>query len=236
MAESACKHQLSHGRSISMPLLLLACPCAEASCSAVVRAAQRVVADIGEKTAASSGGLLELSKCREKDAERHTHRLFARKLHLSLEKWVPLSSVRHEQKKLTVLRLRDWLQFLVDKKCWHILTGLVRRDAARERAILKSFWEKYRCTHEHHPIYEMEREGLLSLEHTAPLLYHGDEGRGRRRTPFLVTSWSSMLGRGCAPADKYRKKHGIRNEFIKHRTNFRGHSFTNRFFQATEQQ
>ena len=214
----------------------LACPCAEASCSSTVRAARRVIADIGERAAASSGGLLELSKCREHDAENDTHRLFVERLHLSLEKWVPLSSLKHNGQRLTVLRLRDWLQFLVDKSCWHILTGLVRRDPGRERAILKTFWEKYRCTHEDHPIFSMAREGLVSLERTAPLLYHGDEGRGRRRTPFLVSSWSSFLGRGSAPADKYRKEHGVRNEYIKHRTNFRGHSFTNRFFQATEQQ
>ncbi|CAE7339844.1 unnamed protein product [Symbiodinium sp. CCMP2456] len=156
-------------------------PFAEASCSSTVRAARRVVADIGDRAAASSGGLLELSKCRENDAETDTHRLFVERLHLSLEPWVPLSSLTHNGRRLTVLRLRDWLQFLVDKSCWHILTGLVRRDPGRERAILKAFWQKFRCTHEDHPIFSMERAGLLSLERTAPLLYHGDEGRGRRR-------------------------------------------------------
>ncbi|OLP88430.1 hypothetical protein AK812_SmicGene30244 [Symbiodinium microadriaticum] len=59
----------------------------KASCSSTVRAARRVIADIGERAAASSGGLLELSKCREHDAENDTHRLFVERLHLSLEKW-----------------------------------------------------------------------------------------------------------------------------------------------------
>ncbi|CAE7458794.1 unnamed protein product [Symbiodinium sp. CCMP2592] len=98
---------------------------------------------------------------------RYAGKLHARRRFVLRNEWLPTSARKHEKKHLTVLRLRDWLQFLVDKKCWHIVTGLVRRDAARERAILKSFWEKYRCTHEHHPIYEMERQGLLSLERTA---------------------------------------------------------------------
>ena len=190
-----------------------------------------MVRDLGD-TAASSGGLIQLSNCSDRNAERDTHRLLSKRLHLSLETYVPLRSVTHRCNKLTILHLQDWIRFLLDKNCFHIVTGLVRPDEARQEAILHHFWKNFEISHASHPIYDLARQGKVTLERTAPLLFHGDEGRGRRRQPFLVTSWSSILGRGAAPADRFRKKHSIRNKFIKHRTNFRGHSFTNRFLQV----
>ncbi|CAE7810191.1 unnamed protein product [Symbiodinium sp. CCMP2456] len=203
----------------------------QAACSSAVRTARNLVRDLGN-SARASGGLVELSKCSDRNAERDSHRLLTKRLHLSLETHVPLRSLMHCGNKLTILHLQDWIRFLLVKNCFHILTGLVRPDEIRQEAILRHFWERYKISNESHPIYELERQGKISLERTAPLLYHGDEGRGRRRLPFLVTSWSSMLGRGAEPADRFRKKHGVRKEYIKHRTNFRGHSFTNRFLQA----
>ncbi|CAE7402859.1 unnamed protein product [Symbiodinium sp. CCMP2592] len=203
----------------------------EASCSSTIRAARNVVRDIGEKGARASGGLLELSRCKEDDAERDTHRLLVKRYRLSLEKEIPLSYLELKNKRLAILRLRDWMQFLIDSHCWHIVTGLVGRDEAREEAILNEFWSRYKVSHPSHPIFQLEAKGVY-LGRCAPLIYHGDEGRGKRRTAFLVTSYSSILGRGSAPADKARKRNGVRKEYLKLRTNFRGHSFTNRFFQA----
>ena len=199
-----------------------------------MRTARNLVRDLGD-SASSSGGLVELSKCSEKNAERDSLRLLTKRLHLSLETYVPMRSLNHRGDNLAILRLQDWMRFLVDKNCFHIVTGLVRPDAVREEAILRHFWARFKLSHEAHPIYELERQGKIALERTAPLLFHGDEGRGRRRLPFLVTSWSSMLGRGAEPSDRFRTKHGVRKEYIKHRTNFRGHSFTNRFLQVTWQ-
>ncbi|CAE7212401.1 unnamed protein product [Symbiodinium sp. CCMP2592] len=203
----------------------------QAACSSAVRTARNVVRDFGD-AAASSGGLIQLSKCSDTNAERDTHRLLTKRLHLSLETYVPLRSVTQNGNKLTILHLQDWMRFLLQKNCFHIVTGLVRPDEARQEAILHHFWKNFELSHSSHPIYDLARQGKVVLERTAPILFHGDEGRGRRRQPFLVTSWSSILGRGTAPSDRFRKKHGIRNKFIKHRTNFIGHSFTNRFLQA----
>ena len=189
--------------------------------------------DIGEGAARASGGLLELSTCREEDAERETHRVLVKRYRLSLENYIPLSYVNLNSRRLTILRLRDWVQFLIDSHCWHIVTGLIARDEPREEAILNAFWSRYRASHPRHPIFDLEAKGLY-LGRCAPLIYHGDEGRGRRRTAFLVTSYSSILGRGSAPADKARKQNGVRKDYLKLRTNFRGHSFTNRFLQATQ--
>ena len=117
----------------------------------------------------------------------------------------------------------------MNKNCWHIVCGLKKPDRDREEAILAAFWERFRASHENHPVFAMAEAGSLNLGRCAPLVYHGDEGRGRRRNPFLVTSFFSILGRGIQPglAQKAKKK------YLKLLPNFQGHTYTTRFLQAT---
>ena len=230
--------KISNPLHLSMPLLptkisRLAWPCAEASCSSAVRVARDLVSDVGEAVAARSGGLLELARSSINNAERDSRRVLVKRCRLSLEPYVPLSELKCAQQKLTVLRLKTWMQFLVDKRLFHIVSGLTRPDEPRQEAILDQFWANYKISHPQHPVFALERQGRVCLCRCAPLLYHGDEGRGRRRIPFLITSFSPILGRGSEPADKYRKKHGIRKDYCKQTTNLKGHSFTNRFLQAS---
>ena len=217
-----------------MPLLtkLSENPCAEAACSTAVRVAKDVVSDIGESAASRSGALVQLSRASSRNAERDTHRILVNRCRLSLEPWVPLSEIRVNNQKLTVLRLKTWMDFLLRKHCIHICAGLKRPNQERQDAIFEEFWSRYKCSNPRHPVYDLEREGRLRLCRCIPIVYHGDEGRGRRRHPLLVTSFTPILGRGTQPADKRRNRLGIRKNFVKLQTNFKGHSYTNRWLQV----
>lgn len=121
------------------------------------------------------------------------------------------------------------MAFFLTHNCWHILTGLVRRDQSREGDILEAFWRKYRILHPSHPVFQHSQEGRIHLRRTVPLVLHGDEGRGRRRDAFMIISFRSLLGRGLHPEAKAGKRRGIRKKWLKLKTNFRGHSFTTRY-------
>ena len=58
------------------------------------------------------------------------------------------------------------------------------------------------------------------------MVFHGDEGRGRKRLPFLVLNFHSVLGRGLQVHSK--KKPG----WIKMAPNYHGHTLTSRFLLA----
>ena len=143
---------------------------------------------------------------------------------------IPLRNLDESDTKLRfpVLRLRDWAQYLLDHNLWHTLCGLLSPDIRRERAILSGFWAEYRRLHPNHTIFQLG----LSLEDTVPMVYHGDEGRGRRRQGWLVTNYHSILGRGIQAAldkDARDKRPG---KYVKLRCNYVGHSLTNRFCHA----
>ena len=226
---------MSYEKRLAWPLHEID-PIAKANCSAAVRLARDVVSDIGVEAASASGGLAELARCSTRDAERDTRRVLVNRHGQSLR--VPLQRLGRGKLDQPVFRLRDWLQFVVDKSCFHICTGLLKPDADREQAILRAFWMDYALSHGDHPVYELERQNVLALHRCVPFLYHGDEGRGRRRNPFLVCSWFSMIGRGTHPGERAKRRKAsaagsrVRKPFLKLCMNFRGHSFTNRFLQV----
>ena len=217
------QHAPAQNQRYAWPLRL------KASCSAAVRVARNVVRDIGVESAAKSPGLLKVARCSESNAERDTHRVLVKQCKLGLP--IPLRRLGRGELDYTVLRLRDWFQWLVNSNCIHTLTGLTAPDHTRERCILKEFWSRYRSSNGDHPVFRLAAQGRLKLESTVPLLYHGDEGRGRRRMPFLVTSWFSMIGRGARPADRRARATNVRKPYVKLRPNFKGHSFVTRYLQ-----
>ena len=77
--------------------------------------------------------------------------------------------------------------------------GLLRPDPSREKAIWSDFWAKFEKAQPEHEVFSLARAGTIQLSNAAAVVYHGDEGRGRKKQPFLVTSFKSCLGRGLAP-------------------------------------
>ena len=97
---------------------------------------------------------------------------------------------------------------------------------------LREFWHRYRQCQPEHEVFQLADSKQISLARTAPLLFHGDEGRGRRRTPFLVTSFHGLLGRGIRAGLEAQAKAGAHKEYTKLKPNFLGHSFTTRYLQC----
>ena len=198
---------------------------AEASCASVVRSARAVVADVGERAASKSAGLLELSNRSERNAERDCRTLLTKKHGLVLP--IPQSRLdtggEGKGEDVPVLRFRDWCNFLVNGNHTHLLVGLQKPDHKREAAILQRFWDKYRYQAPHHPVFTLADNNLLNLGTCVPIAFHGDEGRGRKRGAFLVMSYHSLLGRGVSTTAKGKR------EYAKLLPNFIGHTLTTRF-------
>ena len=196
--------------------------CAEASYRAAIFTARNVVEDIGATAAASSGGLLELSKVSEHHSERDGFRLLADKCGLALP--VPLTTL---PERVHVLRLRDWASMLAQKHILHMLVGLRDRDLDHEHAILESFWRHFKALFPEHQVFAKFEQGL-NPRTCYPILYHGDEGRGRRRQSVLICNWHSVLGRGTMEQIKGK----CFRHYVKLRMNFVGSSLVTRMLHA----
>ena len=178
------------------------------SCRAAIRVAKGVVSDIGEDVAAaSSAGFAALAQCAESHSERGASSVISKKFKLSVPiqlTELPKAPGVTYKGEIVVLRLRDWLQFMVDFNCWHIFAGLKAPDEKRERSILKEFWRLYRAHCPNHSMWGLVDSNQLDVSRCAPLLLHGDEGRGKKRAGFLVVSFHSVLGLGTEQANKSR--------------------------------
>ena len=117
----------------------------EASCASVVRAARGFVEDVGAPAASKSGGLLDLARRSENNAERDCARLMVNQFELSLPipKTTLDTGVPDDDLSVPVLRLRDWVDFLVRGNHTHILVGLKKPNWKREEAILSAFWANF---------------------------------------------------------------------------------------------
>ena len=192
----------------------------------MVKTTRHIVEDIGPEAASSSKGLKRLAECSLSNAERDTHTLLSKRMKLSLP--IPLKTLGEGKLDFPVLRLRDWAQFLLDRNLWHVLCGLVSPNPDREKAIFRGFWSEFQRHSPQHPVFVLG----LPLEDTVPMVFHGDEGRGRRRQGWLATNYHSIIGRGSQAAlekDAREKKLG---QYVKLRCNYVGHSLTNRFGHA----
>lgn len=184
--------------------------------------------DVGVQAASKSTGLVELASKLEQNAERDCHQLIQTKFELSLP--IPRSIMRVEtdsgtELEIPVLRLQDWMKFILDGNHSHMLVGLDQPNWARESDILAAFWGNYRVHEPTHPVFSSQ----LDLRKTFPMILHGDEGRGRRRTAHLVVNCHSILGAGLRRSSKRTKK----NRYIQMLPNYAKHSLTTRLMLAS---
>ena len=224
----------NHSRSLctlSVMLCMIAfyiAPGSEAtSCRAAIRTAKGVVSDIGERVAKKSPGLPELAKCSETHSERDVHRVIAKKYKLTLPiqmTELPKAPGMMYSGAIKVLSLKAWMQFIVDYNVWHMLCGLWKADAARERDILVEFWRRYRALKPHHAIWNLADQNKIDLSRCCPLMLHGDEGRGKKKTGFLVMSFYSYMGYGTRQANEVRT-HRPYHQF---RLNYGGNTYLHR--------
>ncbi|CAE6948621.1 unnamed protein product [Symbiodinium sp. CCMP2592] len=205
---------------------------AQASCTRAIRTAQAVVKDLGEEKAGEIGGLLRLSKCSTKNPERDAHSVLSKRLGLALDIPIRTISVTSEEcedsdtthLEIQRLSLVDWASLLLKTNTWHILAGLLKPDAKRERCIWTAFWKAYETLEPAHPVFAMARSNQIDLSRTAAVVLHGDEGRGRRRQAFMVLSFHSLLGRGTNSANRK----SVKKPYLKMKLNYKGHTYCSR--------
>lgn len=202
----------------------------KASCRSAIDAARNAAEEFGDSSRVVSGGLAELARCSENASERDCKRVLVHKYQLALpvERSV-LGVADNPSLKFPILKMESWIQFMLRNSCWHILCGLVRRDKQREKDILTNFWSKYRKVCPTHDVFRLAAEGHLKLEKTAPILLHGDEGRGRKHSAYLVASFRSILGRGIQAGETQKRIRKVKKPYLKQLCNYKGHSFTSRF-------
>lgn len=182
------------------------------TCRASIRAAKNIVADIGEKFAQRSKGLVELSKCTEEHSERDVQSVvkqFDLMLPLQLTSLPKQPGTRYTG-EFKAIRLRDWCQFLVDYNCWHVVCGLREPDENRECAILAEFWRRFQLVEPDHQIFAEFAQHRIDPSRCCPMLLHGDEGRGRKKCPFLVVAFHSFIGFGTQAANRSRTHRSYR--------------------------
>ena len=204
----------------------------EASCRSAIDAARNFVEDVGVSSAARSVGLTELAKCTDKNSERDCKTVIVNKYHLSLPVQKTYLETEDASVKIPILSMRSWGEFLLRSNCWHVLTGLTRPDEEREKAILSCFWSKFKEQNPSHDVFKLADSGQLSLDATAPVVVHGDEGRGRKHQAYLVVSFRGVLGRGLNPGEKEKTHQKVKKPYLKQLCNYRGHSYTSRFMIA----
>ena len=199
---------------------------AQASYRSAIRMARDVVQDIGAEAASASGGLVELSRISEHTSERDGERLISKKAGLSLG--LPLTYLGEDELRFPILKLRDWAQFLCDRNCLHSLVGLQRPHPKGEADILSAFWNKFQCLFPDHQIFEVFRSKAADPTCTYPMVFHGDEGRWRRRQAFLVSNFHALLGKGTAEQVSSTTSH----PYLRMRVNFLGSTHLTRMLHA----
>ena len=83
----------------------------------------------------------------------------------------------------------DWIRCLMG------LDASIFCGDANPKVCFQAFWEGFRLANPNHKIFQVHSNERL--EQAIPLLLHGDEGRGQKKSPFLIMSMESPVG--CSP-------------------------------------
>ena len=188
--------------------------------------------------------------CWKKNAQRTAWRTFHKfgigwRVPLSTFEWTASNG---EIVVLKYLAPKDLIHFLLNNTPDILLGG---DFSDHDRAVhLQSFWAAYRQLHPSHKVYTTHDSDLA---YTLPLLLHGDEGRGKRRTGTMIVSLETPFGLdfpskkrkrdcGCHPSpmelNKYQAQPGHAANSLgpdalravqNMRTNTKGHSFLQRW-------
>ena len=86
--------------------------------------------------------------------------------------------------------MKAWVDCLLKQYPKTLLGGCFMHEGSIWQAMFFNFWAAYRSNNPTHPIYGAS----VDWRYTVPYCFHGDEGRGLARDPFLVLSWQPIIG------------------------------------------
>lgn len=87
------------------------------------------------------------------------------------------------------LTMQSWAKYLLQYNSKVILGGFDIQNSLAWRKQFYDFWALYKSVDPQHPIYTSS----CDWSYVIPYAFHGDEGRGKGRHPFLVLSWQPLI-------------------------------------------
>lgn len=140
------------------------------------------------------------SKKTYRNISRNFHRYVRRKgltlpVHVSM---VPLVVRQHRPKveevkiKYPMISLKSWGTYLLANHPRFVLGGFSLNDTERYTAVYSQFWERYQQIDPGHEFFE--HHPPAEWGHCIPYAIHGDEGRGKGKTPILIQSYQMVIG------------------------------------------
>ena len=182
---------------------------AEAACKTTVQAARAVVSEVPEAASSSIGAL---ASCSLSNSERDVH-ILAQKFSLALPLQLQ-AVVTADKEEIPILPLSTWARFILDKGLFFSLSGLHEPSDVSSTARWRLFCQRYKAIYPNHQIFEQRT--MDELERTAGLILHGDEGRSKKKTPVMILSAHSILGKGSHCSSSTQEEHEQRLNFIGH--------------------
>lgn len=86
--------------------------------------------------------------------------------------------------------MRTWAEYLLANYPRVLLGGSLLQDHHLWRPMLQEFWDSYQLYDPDHPVFASDYDRSCLV----PWAFHGDEGRGQARIPFLTLSWQPLVG------------------------------------------
>ena len=162
---------------------------AEAACSHVVRMARHEV----DQNPSASVGMRRFSFIREEDAEVGARRELLKE---GLTANIQIDKIDlPDTKGFPWVKVSSWAKFLLESQAFpRQLAGV--ESFAKLRGVLQEFWNRFRAMVPDHPVYALERDGVISLDRLVPFYSHSDDGVTFRDGAIMVISVHGVLGRG----------------------------------------
>ena len=110
---------------------------------------------------------------------------------LALDVPITYVDVGNPKADFPMLKPSEFYQNLADLGKFDILYG------QQDVNLLSEFWQRFKAVEPNNTIHDSFESGALSPSKTIPLVLHGDEGRGKKRTPVMVVNTHSLIGAGC---------------------------------------
>ena len=123
---------------------------------------------------------------------------------------------------MPLIKPSDFYQHLANLGKLDILYG------QQDPKLLEQFWQRFYLTEPGNTINEALQSGALPPCRTIPMVLHGDEGRGKKRSPIMVVNTHGVIGRGCRAYEKFHEDTPLLKE-ASMGVNLKGSSMATRF-------
>ena len=101
--------------------------------------------------------------------------------------------VKQIEKTFPMIGLSSWAEYLLKNSPGFLLGGH-SLDSTGYKDMLEMFWNRYSKLDPSHPVFQRFEQGKRG--NLIPYCVHGDEGRGKAKTPVLISSYQMIIPPG----------------------------------------